>query len=174
MAAYGPPHRIPNLDFIPTGGLRHPDPNLGHTQAAATTGGPPHHYDRVILDGPAILGLADCRVLGRIVDSSLLVVRSGSMQLITLHRAKAMLQQSHVAIAGVVFMDFPKHQQLVSYGCEPHSFKMHAHSNSRPRATRIRLRLPRRRLTALFRPTRWCQPQERLVVEPASQDLLGD
>ena len=50
-----------------------------------------------------MLGLADCRVLGRIVDSSLLVVRSGAMQLITLHRAKAMLEQSNVTIAGVVF-----------------------------------------------------------------------
>jgi Mrp family chromosome partitioning ATPase len=62
-----------------------------------------HHYDRVILDGPAVLGLADCRVLGRIVDASLLVVRSGSHHLVTLHRAKAMLEQSQVAIAGVVF-----------------------------------------------------------------------
>ncbi len=57
----------------------------------------------MILDGPAVLGLADCRLLGRIVDASLLVVRSGSHHLMTLHRAKAMLEQSHVAIAGVVF-----------------------------------------------------------------------
>jgi Mrp family chromosome partitioning ATPase len=62
-----------------------------------------HHYDRVILDGPAVLGLADCRFLGRIVDASLLVVRAGSHQLTTLHRAKSMLEQSHVSIAGVVF-----------------------------------------------------------------------
>ena len=62
-----------------------------------------HHYDRVILDGPAVLGLADCRFLGRMVDASMLVVRSGSHHLTTLHRAKAMLEQSHVAIAGVVF-----------------------------------------------------------------------
>ena len=57
----------------------------------------------MILDGPAVLGMADCRVLGRIVDASLLVVRSGAHQLMTLQRAKAMLEQSHVAIAGVVF-----------------------------------------------------------------------
>ena len=76
----------------------------------------------MILDGPAILGLADCRVLGRIVDSSLLVVRSGSMQLITLHRAKAMLEQSHVAIAGVVFNGFRRHQQLVELRLRAASF----------------------------------------------------
>jgi len=57
----------------------------------------------VILDGPAVLGLADCRFLGRMVDASLLVVRSGAHHLVTLHRAKDMLEQSHVTIAGVVF-----------------------------------------------------------------------
>jgi polysaccharide biosynthesis transport protein len=67
-----------------------------------------------------VLGLADCRVLGRIVDSSLLVVRSGSMQLITLHRAKVMLEQSHVAIAGVVFNGMSEDiNNWSSYGYEP-------------------------------------------------------
>ena len=79
-----------------------------------------HHYDRVILDGPAVLGLADCRVLGRIVDASLLVVRSGSHHLMTLHRAKAMLEQSHVAIAGVVFNGLTEDMNnWSSYGYEP-------------------------------------------------------
>ena len=31
----------------------------------------------MILDGPAVLGLADCRMLGRVVDAAVLVVRSG-------------------------------------------------------------------------------------------------
>jgi len=57
----------------------------------------------VILDGPAILGLADCRMLGRVVDAAVLVVRSGLNELRPLQRAKAMLEQSHVALAGVVF-----------------------------------------------------------------------
>ncbi len=79
-----------------------------------------HHYDRVILDGPAVLGLADCRVLGRVVDASLLVVRSGSMHLMTLHRAKAMLEQSHVEIAGVVFNGLSENiDNWSSYGYEP-------------------------------------------------------
>jgi Mrp family chromosome partitioning ATPase len=49
------------------------------------------------------LGLADCLVLGRVVDSTLLVVRSGAHQLTTLYRAKGMLEQARVPIAGVVF-----------------------------------------------------------------------
>ena len=96
--------RIPNLDFIPTGDTREtPIEILGTMELRQLLLALSHHYDRVILDGPAVLGLADCRFLGRIVDASLLVVRSGSHHLMTLHRAKTMLEQSHVAIAGVVF-----------------------------------------------------------------------
>jgi capsular exopolysaccharide synthesis family protein len=95
---------IPNLDFMPAGDHRTiPIEILGTLELRQLLVALAHHYDRVILDGPAILGLADCRVLGRIVDASLLVVRAGSLQLITLCRAKAMLEQSRVAIAGVVF-----------------------------------------------------------------------
>jgi polysaccharide biosynthesis transport protein len=110
--------RIPNLDFIPTGDTREtPIEILGTLELRQFLLALSHHYDRVILDGPAVLGLADCRFLGRIVDASLLVVRSGSHHLMTLHRAKAMLEQSHVAIAGVVFNGLTEDlQNWSSYG----------------------------------------------------------
>jgi polysaccharide biosynthesis transport protein len=115
---------LPNLDFIPTGDTRSiPIEILGTLELRQLLVALSHHYDRVILDGPAVLGLADCRVLGRIVDSSLLVVRSGAMQLITLHRAKAMLEQSRVAIAGMVFNGLSEDiTNWSSYGYEPLSF----------------------------------------------------
>ncbi|WP_406700367.1 polysaccharide biosynthesis tyrosine autokinase [Singulisphaera sp. Ch08] len=95
---------IPNLDFLPTGDTTGvPVEILGALELRQLIIGLSSHYDRVILDGPAILGLADCRMLGRIVDASLLVVRSGSQELRPLQHAKAMLEQSHVVIAGVVF-----------------------------------------------------------------------
>ena len=60
---------IPNLDFIPTGDTRAiPIEILGTLELRQLLIALSHHYDRVILDGPAVLGLADCRVLGRIVD----------------------------------------------------------------------------------------------------------
>lgn len=95
---------IPNLDFLPTG-----DPSdipievLGTLELRQLLIGLSNHYDRVILDGPAILGLADCRLLGRVVDAAVLVVRSGSHEMRPLQRAKAMLEQSRVVLAGVVF-----------------------------------------------------------------------
>jgi Mrp family chromosome partitioning ATPase len=79
-----------------------------------------HHYDRVILDGPAVLGLADCRMLGRIVDGAVMVVRSGSQELRPLQRAKAMLEQSQVHIVGLIFNGlYEDLQNWSSYGPNP-------------------------------------------------------
>ncbi len=95
---------LPNLDFLPTGDTRNvPIEILGTLELRQLLIALSNHYDRVILDGPAVLGLADCRMLGRIVDAALMVVRSGSHGLQPLMRAKTMLEQSHVVIAGVVF-----------------------------------------------------------------------
>jgi capsular exopolysaccharide synthesis family protein len=95
---------IPNLDFLPTGDTRDiPIEILGTIELRQLILGLSHHYDRVILDGPAVLGLPDCRMLGPFVDAALLVVRSGSHELRPLKRAKAFLEQSNVALAGVIF-----------------------------------------------------------------------
>jgi capsular exopolysaccharide synthesis family protein len=99
------PSDLPNLDFIPTGDTRDvPIEILGSRELRQLLLSlSQHHYDRVILDGPAILGLADCRMLGRIVDAAVMVVRSGTMELRPLRRAKSMLEQSQVNIAGLIF-----------------------------------------------------------------------
>jgi capsular exopolysaccharide synthesis family protein len=95
---------VANLDFMPSG-----DPSdlpieiLGAIELRQLIKAVAGHYHRVILDGPAVLGMADCRMLGRIVDATVLVVRSGAHALSPLRRAKAMLDQSRVPIAGLVF-----------------------------------------------------------------------
>jgi len=107
-----------NLDFISTGDPRDiPIEILGTLELRQLLSALENHYDRVILDGPAVLGMADCRMLGRMVDASLLVVRAGAHQLVTLQRAKAMLEQSHVPIAGVVVNSLSEDvQNWSSYG----------------------------------------------------------
>jgi polysaccharide biosynthesis transport protein len=95
---------IPNLDFLPTG-----DPSgipvevLGALELRQLMIALSGHYDRIILDGPAILGLADCRMLGRVVEAAALVVRAGAHDLRPIQRAKAMMDQSGIRLAGVVF-----------------------------------------------------------------------
>jgi capsular exopolysaccharide synthesis family protein len=107
-----------NLDFIPTGDPRDiPVEILGTLELRQLLSALAKHYDRVILDGPAVLGMADCRMLGRMVDAALLVVRSGAHQLMTLQRAKGMLEQSHVPIAGVIVNSLNEDiQNWSSYG----------------------------------------------------------
>ncbi|MFO0889627.1 MAG: polysaccharide biosynthesis tyrosine autokinase [Isosphaeraceae bacterium] len=92
-----------NLDFIPTGDPRDiPIEILGTLELRQLLAALRNHYDRVILDGPAVLGMADCRMLGRMVDAAILVVRSGAHQFMTLQRTRAMMEQSRVSLAGVV------------------------------------------------------------------------
>ena len=113
---------LPNLDFLPTGDTRDvPIEVLGSLELRQLLRSlSEHHYDRVILDGPAVLGLADCRMLGRIVDGALMVVRSGSQELRPLQRAKTMLEQSQVNLVGVVFNGLVEDlENWSSYGPNP-------------------------------------------------------
>jgi succinoglycan biosynthesis transport protein ExoP len=113
---------LPNLDFLPTGDPRDvPIEVLGSLELRQLLISlSEHHYDRVILDGPAVLGLADCRMLGRIVDGAVMVVRSGSQELRPLQRAKAMLEQSQVPILGLIFNGLNEDlQNWSSYGPNP-------------------------------------------------------
>ncbi len=95
---------VPNLDFLPCG-----DPGgvpveaLGTIEMRQLLVAVSSHYHRVILDGPAILGLADCRMLGRLVDAAVLVVRCGAHDFSPLQRAKHMLELSKVPLVGAVF-----------------------------------------------------------------------
>ncbi|HWE39238.1 MAG TPA: polysaccharide biosynthesis tyrosine autokinase [Isosphaeraceae bacterium] len=108
----------PNLDFLPTGATEGvPIEVLGTLEMRQLLRAVAGHYDRVVLDGPAVLGLADCRMLGRMVDAALLVVRSGAHGLRPLQRARAMLEQSRVPLAGVIFNGLADdYQNWSSYG----------------------------------------------------------
>ncbi len=95
---------VPNLNFLPSG-----DPTgvpieiLGTLELRQLIAALSGQFQRVIIDAPAVLGMADCRMLGRTVDAAILVVRCGSQPMLPLRRAKEMLEQSRVPIVGVVF-----------------------------------------------------------------------
>jgi capsular exopolysaccharide synthesis family protein len=95
---------VPILSFLPAGHLGGvPIEILGSLELQQLVSALARNYHRVILDGPAILGLADARMLGRLADTTVLVVRAGAHELSPLRRAKAMLDQSRVEVGGVVF-----------------------------------------------------------------------
>jgi capsular exopolysaccharide synthesis family protein len=95
---------IPTLDVLPIGLVAGvPVEILGTLELAQLLKKLSGHYHRILIDGPAVLGMADCRMLGRVVDAAILVVRSGTQSLAPVQRTRAMLDQSRVPIAGVVF-----------------------------------------------------------------------
>jgi hypothetical protein len=92
---------LPQLDFLPSGDVAGvPVEVLGTRELKQALASARGHYDRIILDGPALLGLADGRLLGRMVDGALLVIRSGTQTLQSLRRARMMLDQSRVPVLG--------------------------------------------------------------------------
>ncbi len=109
---------IPHLDLMTTGKVGEtPIEILGSRELRQLLAGLAKHYDRVILDGPAVLGLADCRMLGQIVDGCLMVVRANPHNINPIQRAKVMLEQSHVPLIGVVYNGLTEdYQNWSSYG----------------------------------------------------------
>jgi len=112
------PGEIPHLDLMTTGRVGDtPIEILGSRELRQLLAGLAKHYDRVILDGPAVLGLADCRMLGQIVDGCLLVVRANPRNIHPIQRAKVMLEQSQVPLMGVVYNGLTEnYRDWSSYG----------------------------------------------------------
>ncbi len=97
---------LPGLSFLPSGHLGGtPIEILGSLELKQLLSALSRHYHRVILDAPAILGMADGRLLGSLSDATVFVVRAQTHELEPLRRAKAMLEQTRARIAGVVFND---------------------------------------------------------------------
>jgi capsular exopolysaccharide synthesis family protein len=106
----------PNLDFMPAGLVDAvPVEILGSLELKQLLAALSRHYHRVILDAPAVLGLADGRILGSLADATLLVVRAGTHELAPMRRAKEMLEQTRARIAGVVFNDL--NEDLKDWAC---------------------------------------------------------
>lgn len=98
--------QVPNLSFLPAGTLGGlPIEILGSLELKQILMAVARNYHRVILDGPAIVGMAEGRLLGSMADATLLVVRSGSHEVGTLRTTREMLAQSNVTVAGIVFND---------------------------------------------------------------------
>ncbi len=108
---------IPNLSFLPCGDAsRVPREVLASIELKQLLTALSGQYHRVIIDGSAVLGIADGRMLGQMTDATILVVRSGAYGLRPLRWAKEWLEQSKVRIAGVVFNGL--NEGLSNWSCD--------------------------------------------------------
>ena len=98
---------INNLYILPAGNVESvPADILGTVEMHDLINELAEKFDRVILDGPAILGLADARAVGRFVDGVLLVMRAGSHDSRPLSRVRQLFAHEGLRPAGIVFNGF--------------------------------------------------------------------
>jgi polysaccharide biosynthesis transport protein len=94
---------MPNLHVL-TAGVVPPNPLflLDSSRMASLVEAFSRNYDFVIFDTPALAGIADAAVIGKLTDGTLMVVRPGLVDLASGNAAKAFLEQSGQNVLGVV------------------------------------------------------------------------
>ncbi|MDZ4130436.1 MAG: CpsD/CapB family tyrosine-protein kinase, partial [Hydrogenophaga sp.] len=97
----------PGVDLIPTGAL---PPNPGELLLSPAT---VHliqtlstQYDLVIIDTPPVLAVSDTQVLAPVAGTVFLIAKANVTAIGEIHESVKRLQQSGVAVKGVVFNDF--------------------------------------------------------------------
>jgi polysaccharide biosynthesis transport protein len=92
-----------NLDLLPIGTVP-PNPLvlLDSTAMASLVKQVMGQYDFVVFDSPILNGTADCTVLNRLVDGSLIVMRLGKVEIEQLKTMRQWLRQSGHRVLGMV------------------------------------------------------------------------
>jgi capsular exopolysaccharide synthesis family protein len=124
-----PIESLPNLQLMPAG--PHP-PNpaelLGSKRMAQLLESSAAEYDRVIVDTPPVLSVADSLALANIADAVVLVVRSGIARKKAVLRVRDLLRRANSNIVGAVFngvniqLEHYYYAKRSYYGRDPHSY----------------------------------------------------
>ena len=94
---------MPNLDVLSSGTIPdNPIALLDSTFMKAFIDNVSKHYDQIIFDTPPIIGIADTKVIGKLVDGFLFVVRPGVADYGSASAAKKMLDSTGQTVLGVI------------------------------------------------------------------------
>lgn len=80
-------------------------------------------YDQVIFDTPPILGIADTRIIGKVVDGFLFVVRPGVADYNSASAAKKMLDSTGLKVLGVIVNGADMKQEPYHYSSHYYAHK---------------------------------------------------
>jgi capsular exopolysaccharide synthesis family protein len=94
---------LPAGEHAPDPGELLASPRLGATVRTLT-----ERYDIVLVDGPALQGVADATVIGQVTDSALLVVRAGRTRTAEVEKSIDLLQRVGAKLAGAVLNALPR------------------------------------------------------------------
>lgn len=97
---------IENLQFI-SAGPTPPNPSglLGSFKMEEFINDVKERFDRVVIDGPPLVGVSDSIILSKLVNGTLLVIRFGTASRDVVVRAKQCLQEVNSNIIGAVLND---------------------------------------------------------------------
>lgn len=111
------PDGIQNLSVLPAGAVpENPGELVSSAAMRALVDDLRKQFDFVVIDSPPIIPFADCRVLSSVVDSVVLVSRSGSTTRAALARSMELLAAVHSApIAELVLNDAPFNAREYNY-----------------------------------------------------------
>ncbi|MEM6611689.1 MAG: polysaccharide biosynthesis tyrosine autokinase [Cyanobacteria bacterium P01_C01_bin.72] len=88
---------MPNLEVMTAGNIpKHPIALLNSSMMKALILSTSDRYDSIIIDAPPIVGLADSKILGKLADGLLFVVRPGVANYGSAEAAKELLQDFNV------------------------------------------------------------------------------
>ena len=94
---------MPNLDVLPSGAVpSNPIALLDSDFMKSFLKNVAEHYDQIIFDTPPIIGIADTKIIGKLVDGFLFVVRPGVADYGSASAAKKMLDSTGQKVLGVI------------------------------------------------------------------------
>jgi capsular exopolysaccharide synthesis family protein len=110
--------KIPNLDIFPSGPTTNSATNLLYTrQMADLVKYARENYDVVLIDTPPMLQIPDARVVGRLADKVILVVRANKTSRNSMTAASQRFQQDGTHVMGTILNDWnPKKSPNGYYG----------------------------------------------------------
>lgn len=107
---------MPNLDVITSGTIsQHPVSLLNCPFMKSLIISMSSYYDCIIFDTPPLVGLADSKILGKLADGLLFVMRPGVANYDSVMAAKESLAESDFNVLGVV-------ANGVNFNCEPYGY----------------------------------------------------
>ena len=111
-------HKVmPNLDVMTSGTIsQHPISLLNSLLMKELVVGMSGYYDCIIFDTPPLVGLADSKMLAKLADGILFIIRPGIANYSSIAAAKEVLEDTDFNVLGVVANGVDIDKELYGYG----------------------------------------------------------
>ncbi|MEW5801288.1 MAG: polysaccharide biosynthesis tyrosine autokinase [bacterium] len=129
LSAVIQPSGMKDLDILPCGVYPPNPPELISSEAMKELlAKVSDHYDRIIIDSPPVINVADGSILGVLAQGTIVVIEGGKTSRTLVRRAVETLTNNHIHITGVVInnMDETKHDYYSQYYYH-YGYKYNAH-----------------------------------------------